>query len=311
MSSKNLYISELAESIRENLQGSIDFHLHSHMARGYRWNLVDMAEHAISAGMEALVIKNLYGTSQETCHIANKHLGRTFLYPSLTLGLTTGGLNPSTVDQFSKANPANRIVGMPVFDSMYEVRLRGLSEEQGVAVFRDSQPVPGLSEILKIIAERNMVLKTGHIAPAESIQLVRLARDAGVNKIVVTHATGAPVMASLEEQKEMADSGAFIEHCFIKFTPISRLRNIKRFSNWEGITFADLDYLKASLESVGAERCIAATDAGQIYNPSPLDSFIYLLHLLEELGCSTEEIKKMTRNNPRRMLDIPDSSENM
>jgi hypothetical protein len=303
-------MNELSESIRKNLQGAVDFHLHFHEGEGYRSNLMEMAEHATSAGMSAIVIKNLFGTSQEACHIANKHLGRTVLYPSLTLGRTTGGLNPSAVDHFSKADPANRIVEMPVFDSLHEVRLRGVSDDQGVAVFWDNQPASGLSETLNMLAERTMVLKTGHIAPAESLQLIRLARDAGVEKIVVTHATGSPVMATPKEQKEMADLGALIEHCLIKFLPISRLRNIKRFPNWKGTAFGDLDYLKASLESVGPERCIAATDAGQIYNPSPLESFIYLLSLLEELGCSAEEMRKMVGNNPRRMLGISGTSAN-
>ena len=102
----------------------------------------------------------------------------------------------------------------------------------------------------------------------------------------------------------MADLGALIERCLINFLPISRLRNIKRFPTWKGTAFGDLDYLKASLESVGPERCIAATDGGQIYNPSPLDLFTYLLYLLEELGCAAEEIRMMAGNNPRMMLGI-------
>jgi hypothetical protein len=121
-----------------------------------------------------------------------------------------GGLNPSAVDHFSKADPANRFVEMPVFDSLHEVRLQDLPDDQGMAVFRDSQPVPGLPEILKMVGERNMVLKTGHIDPRESLLLIRLARDAGVEKIVVTHASGSPVMATPKEQKEMADLGALI-----------------------------------------------------------------------------------------------------
>lgn len=304
MSPLQLQTEELPESIRGILQGAVDFHLHFSAAPGYRRNLVEMAERASSAGMSALVMKDLFDTSQEACHIANRHLGRTVLYPSLTLGRATEGLNPSAIDHFSKAHPANRIVEMPVFDSAHEIRLRGLPEDQGVAVFRDGQPASGLHEILTLIAQRDMVLKTGHIAPAESLRLIRLARDAGVRRIVVTHATGPPVMATAEEQREMANAGALIEHCLIKFLPISRLRNAKRFPSLKGPAFGDLDYLKASLESVGPERCIAATDAGQLYNPSPLELFIYLLYLLEELGCSTGEIKTMTGNNPRRMLDI-------
>lgn len=301
-----LNINDLTESVRNNLSGAVDFHIHCHEAQGYRQNLVEMAQQAIAVGMSAWVIKNLYGTSQETCHVANKYLGITFLYPTLTLGRTTGGINPAAVDHFSKADPANRIVEMPVFDSMHEIRLRGLPKERGVAVFEDHHPVPELSEIIKMVAERDLVLKTGHIAPLESLQLIRLAREAGVNRIVVTHATGSPVMATPKEQKEMADLGAFIEHCLCKFLPISRLKNIKRFPHWKGPTFGDLDYLKTSIAWVGSDRCIVATDSGQSYNPSPTELFVYFLYLLEELGFSGKEIRRMCRDNPRRMLKISD-----
>jgi hypothetical protein len=304
MSALGLNINELTESVRNNLSGAVDFHIHCHEAQGYRQNLVEMAQQAIAVGMSAWVIKNLYGTSHEACHVANKRLGITFFYASLTLGRMTSGVNPAAVDHFSKADPANRIVEMPVFDSIHEIRLRGLPKERGVAVFEDHHPVPGLSEIIKMVAERDMVLKTGHIAPSESLQLIRLAREAGVSRIVVTHATGSPVMATPKEQKEMANLGALIEHCLCKFLPISQLKNIKRFPHWEGTAFGDLDYLKTSLEWVGPDRCIVATDSGQSYNPLPTELFVYFLYLLEELGFSGNEIRMMCGNNPRRMLNI-------
>jgi predicted TIM-barrel fold metal-dependent hydrolase len=84
------------------------------------------------------------------------------------------------------------------------------------------------------------------------------------------------------------------------------LKNIKRFPHWEGPTFGDLDYLKTSLEWVGPDRCIAATDSGQSYNPLPTELFVYFLYLLEELGFSGKEIRRMCRDNPRRMLKISD-----
>jgi hypothetical protein len=301
-----LQVSEFAYPLQECLKGSIDFHVHSHAEKGYRQNLDELASQALAAGMSGLVIKNLYGTSQEDCHRTNRRLGRVFLYPSLTLGQATGGLNSSLVENFSNSHSANCIVEMPVFDSVHEIRLRGLPLEQAVPLFRNNHPVPELVEILKTIAQRDMVLKTGHGAPEESLELIRLAKDHGVKKIIVTHATGSPVMATPKEQREMADLGAYVEHCLCKFLPISCLKNIKRFPRWKGPDFGDLDYLKASLESVGPDRCIVATDSGQLYNPLPMELFIYFLYLLEEMECSTHEIKIMCRDNPRRILKISD-----
>ena len=75
------YVNELPDTVRRNLQGGFDFHLHGHVAEGYRWNLREVAEQCVRAGMSGVMIKNLYGTSQEMCHAVNQQLEQPFFYP--------------------------------------------------------------------------------------------------------------------------------------------------------------------------------------------------------------------------------------
>ena len=132
-----------------------------------------------------------------------------------------------------------------------------------------------------------------------------MAKDVGVKKIVVPHATGTPVMASIRQQVEMASLGALIEHCVVKFLPVSILRNTKSAAHLDPETkIGDLAYLKASIREVGPNHCILGTDSGQTYHPYPHELFKYFFFLLLELGFSYEEISQMARENPCRLLGI-------
>lgn len=292
---------------RKILEGSVDFHIHSHMSPDYHWNLVEISKQAMSIGVQALVIKNLYGSSHEQCNMANKMLGKDILYASLVLGKSTGGLNVTAVDQFARFGKMNRIVEMPVFDSSQHVFLLGKPAELGISVIKNGKPTPGLLEVLDVVAQYELVLKTGHISPQESLALIKIAKERGVNHVVVTHATGGPVMASVEEQVEMAGMGAVIEHCLAKFLPISVWRNTKRLIKYDsGPKLGDLEYLRESILKVGPERCLLGTDSGQTFNPYPHELFEYFIYLLLEMGFSFEEVRTMAKDNPCRILGIKD-----
>jgi hypothetical protein len=252
-----------------------------------------------------VVVKNLYGFSHEQCHMANNLLETDMFYASLVLGKTTGGIRKAPVEQFLQFGGTNKIVEMPVFDSARHLSFFGKPADSGIQVIDGDKPAPGLIEALELIARHDLVLKTGHISPRESLALIRLAKQAGVEKIVVTHATGTPVMASVRDQVEMASRGALIEHCVVKFLPVSILRNTTSAVHSDPETkIGDLGYLKESIREVGPNHCILGTDSGQMYHPYPHELFKYFFYLLLELGFSYEEIGRMARDNPGRLLGI-------
>jgi len=294
------------KKVDELLHGSVDFHMHSHMSPAYHWNLMEIGRRSMAVGIRAVVVKNhFYGFSHEQCHMANNILGADMFYASLVLGKTTGGICKAPVERFLHFSGTNKIVEMPVFDSARHLVFFGKPADSGFQVIDGDKPAPGLMEVLELIARHDLVLKTGHISPNESLALIRLAKQAGVEKIVVTHATGTPVMASVRQQVEMASQGALIEHCVVKFLPVSILRNTKNAVHNDPETkIGDLDYLEKSIREVGPSHCIIGTDSGQVYHPYPHELFKYFLCLLLELGFSDEEISRMARENPCRLLGI-------
>jgi len=300
-------MTAIEKKVDEILHGSVDFHIHSHMSPSYHWDLMEIGRQSLAAGLRAVLIKNLYGSSHEQCHMANKIMGMDMFYATLVLGHTTGGIRRAAVEKFVQFGGNNKIVEMPVFDSARHLSFFGKPDDSGLKVIEVDRSTGELTAVLELIARHDLVLKTGHISPEESIALIRIAKEAGIKKIVVTHATGTPVMATIEQQVEMASLGALIEHCVVKFLPVSILRNSKSAAHPDSNPkIGDLAYLKDSIRAVGPNHCILGTDSGQAYHPYPHELFRYFVYLLLELGFSYEEIGQMARENPCQLLDLSD-----
>jgi len=119
--------------------------------------------------------------------------------------------------------------------------------------------VPEVQQIMDIVKSHDMVLATGHVSRAEALSLLDAARQKGITRIVVTHPLSTRVGANfnVEEQRQMAEKGAFIEHSFFCMMPLSD----------------HLDPMRVveAVRAVGAERCILTTDLGQEWNPRPVE----------------------------------------
>jgi predicted TIM-barrel fold metal-dependent hydrolase len=293
------------EMVNDILKGSIDIHVHSSISPDNHWDLVQIARNLESVGMQGAVIKNLYGSSHEQCYIVNRVLGVERLYGSIVLGEATGRINVNAVKTFAEFGGLNKIVELPVNDSLHHNTFWGKPSDSGIHVVKDGKAAPGLLEVLEKIAEKDLILKTGHISPQETIDVIRIAKQIGVKQIIVTHATGPPVMATIEQQVAMVSGGAIIEHCLGKFLPISIWKHTKKQVDcFNGPKIGDLEYLRQSIITVGPENCLIATDSSQLSKFYPHIQFRYFVYLLFEMGFSFEAIRKMAKDNPRKILGI-------
>src|SRR5260370_9416044 len=96
-----------------------------------------------------------------------------------------------------------------------------------------------------------MILATGHLGRHEIFPLVRRAREMKLKRVLVTHAEFPSQNFSAQEQLELADAGALIEHCF------TTMHTGK----------APWDPVLTSIRKVGPERCVLSTDLGHTLNP--------------------------------------------
>ena len=92
---------------------------------------------------------------------------------------------------------------------------------KGISIFKNGgELVPEVAPILEIVAKNGMILATGHLSPQEGLALIREARKAGVEKIVVTHPAASFIGYSTDQMREALSAGAtYLEHVFNDCTP--------------------------------------------------------------------------------------------
>ena len=132
-----------------------------------------------------------------------------------------------------------------------------------------------------------MILATGHLGRTEIFALVRGAKEMGVGKVVVTHAEFPSQSLTGDEQKELADLGAIIEHCFTT--------TYTGKAPWEAAF--------ANIRKAGVSRAVISTDLGQAINPPVSDGFGMFAQRLLDAGFTIDEIRAMAVTNPARLLE--------
>src|SRR5256712_11052725 len=76
---------------------------------------------------------------------------------------------------------------------------------------RNGQLVPEIKQALPVIAKNNFTLASGHVVPEDALLAFREAKAAGVERLIATHAADLTGKMSLDQMKEAARLGAWIE----------------------------------------------------------------------------------------------------
>ncbi|MBD1382314.1 DUF6282 family protein [Metabacillus arenae] len=295
----------------ELLEGAYDLHVHLGPDVSERkLDDLEMAERIQKIGMKGFGIKSHYFCTAARAKLVKK------IYPNLnpvgaiTLNQLVGGVSPLAVEM--AARDGAKLVWMPTFDAKneqefflkkdkydklpYWAQLQFELKEQGI-----TQPHSSISildengklkkeslDVLDLISKHQLILATGHLSKREIFALVTAARDKNVKKIIITHPTFSSVGLSKEEQKELAELGAYLEHCFALVKP--------RF----GI---DWDELYEQIRYVGPDHCILSTDTGQPYNPYPDEGLQTFVSNLLNNGFTKEQIKRMSVENTTLLVE--------
>lgn len=286
------------------LRGMVDFHVHTAPDNFDRTvDAVEVARAARSHGMQALVLKGgAFETVTRAAYTNAAIGGGVRVFGGVVLNWPTGGMNPAAVQAMVSlrgggSERLGRVVWMPSFNARNHHQRFNIPAPP-VEVFDGTRLLPAVREILRLCAENSLVLETGHLSPQEALALIREARSAGVERIVCTHADFDPINMSIEEQREAARLGAYIEHAYIGVF-LGPQSPAERFRAWRG---ASAEQMFAAIRAVGAERCILSSDLGAAPLLTPVDGYLAFVRRLQELGLTDRELDLMTRRNPSELL---------
>lgn len=282
----------------ELLEDAIDLHIHAGPDLFPRdLDEEDVARQAEEIGMRAILLKSHFTTNADRIQTLRKSF-EVDLYGSVVLNKSVGGINPEAV--FAALNFGAKRVEMPTVDTKQHIEKLGrtypwskiqLPETEGISIFNDNKElIPEVGEVARIVAAHDAILATGHLTIPEIYALIDTAVNAGVKKILVTHAELDVVSIPKEDQKKMVDMGATIEH---SFTPCTHLRQR-----------LDPRRIVENIQYVGAENCIMSSDMGQPVNPIPREGFRIFVKTMLHLGIPSKDIDVMIRENPAKLLGI-------
>ncbi|MGB8542699.1 MAG: DUF6282 family protein [Candidatus Acidiferrales bacterium] len=292
----------VTEAAWEALQGAYDLQVHvAPDVIERRIDDIDLAKEFLTHGLRGFVLKSHYIPTSERAKVVSKAVSGISAYGAITLNHSVGGINPVAVEIAGRSGC--KIVWMPTVDAANETagRLDGPNtklpfwakiQRELAAIGIAPPPLSVLDATgaisdatrtcLPLIAKHDMILATGHLGRTEIFKLVREAREKGVRKIIVTHAEFPSQNLSADEQLQLAEMGAFIEHCF------TTMHTGK--APWERVL--------ASIRKVGVERCLLSTDLGQTINPPVTEGFAMFAQRLLDHGFAAQEIRHMAVTNP-------------
>ena len=274
---------------REILKGILDIHVHAGPSVANREvDAADMLREAVVAGYRGFLVK-------EHCDANGVEI-----YSSMALNNAVGLFNCMAVD--AAINMGAKIIYFPTVSSKNHIDHHkgsfvgagkmSVPEVPVVYVDEDGVMDPAAVEVLKLIAEKDVVLGTGHATAWEVDHLVEKAVELGVKRILVNHPQ-FHIGATYEQMTKWAEMGAFIELNVCVFTSGSKLGSL------DDQVIADM------LKAVPLERMILDSDLGQRGNGSPVEGMYRFIRLLmDKFGLSEADIDLIAKKNPAALLGV-------
>ena len=229
------------------LQGAFDLQIHvAPDVIERRIDDLDLAKEFLAHGLKGFVLKSHYFPTAERAKVVTKAVPGIHAYGAITLNHSVGGLNPVAVELAGRSG--NKIVWMPTVDAANETAGRpdgtktklpfwakiqlelaatGINPPPMTVIDEAGNLTNAARTVLELIKKYDMILATGHLGKKEILALVKTAKEIGLRRVLVTHAEFPSQSLTAQEQCELADLGAVIEHCF------TTMHTGK--SSWEGM----------------------------------------------------------------------------
>ncbi len=294
--------------VAEIMHGACDLHIHAGPDVVPRQHsMIEVIKEANNCGMRALAFKDHNTTTADRVSLVQSLVNSSVdLIGGIVLNYAVGGFNPEAVEKALKLGA--RIVWMPSMDAALTIEKVHITKEtpwllphvklqdpqEGLTVL-DSWPngdniLLEVKEILKIIAENDAILDTCHLSAYESSKLIDEAINIGVKRIIVTHPNCSVNPMTINEQKELANKGAYISYAFLPCMPL--------FDRQHPSEVASM------MNEVGIDRCLLFSDFGQLVNPSPVEGYMMFVSSLLAVGLTSNNLQKVACTNPVNLLGL-------
>lgn len=275
-----------------------DLHVHAAPCVAPRWGDDTATVGAYEeAGFTGCVLK---GHCEPTVgRAAAAGAGRSLaVFGGVVLNAPVGGLNPAAVE--AALATGGRVVWMPTVDAAAH-RKAGITHPPPCAPRSFPGPsgrplaIPPVNPaaesvvhaILRLVADADATIATGHLGYAEIDWLVDTARQLGIQRVLLTHPGFTVPALTADHVRELCDRGATAE--------------ITAYQ-WQRQHHGDIAALAAFVTTVGPRRCVLSSDAGQADSPPPPQALTDLVDALIGTGLDPGEVRAMASDQPAALI---------
>ena len=290
------------QDVDDILTNSFDIHAHGGSDPFERILLEDdVAYDCTDAGMRAIVFKTWYTPSASRNALVRKLTGiyaeenglrPVEVFGGVTLNYPQGGLNPDAVRK-CLGFPGMKYVWMPMVDSYHHRRVVYDDWSGYGLTFLDEKRrvLPEAKEIMKIVADNDLVLASGHYPFDDTYILFQEARELGVKRLEVIHPAHIHSKHSIEQMQKQAELGAKLM--------VSAL-GAQAFPLHESGPL----YAARMIKEVGAQNCVYGGDLGQLQNFPHLVANRWMIKLLLAYGCTRDELYQVFQVTPAKHIGV-------
>ena len=292
----------------ELLKGSVDNHIHCcpHINKRST-NIFEVIKKAEQLKMHAVGLMDNFSNTSGYASLVKKYLPKLKLkvFGGLIMEPPSGGVSYEnakiSLNYSYFQNDGAKFISFPTHHTRHIAKLEKRKKNYIKNCFHvpDTGPTQETMKILELIAQKNIVMNTGHLSAKETINLVKCAKKIGVKKILIPSNTFN--LTTIAKLKKFRPKFEFSYFFISKATdiPLTHVDGEKH-----KIQGTNENLLKLLIKIAGPKNVILSSDCGVSILPKPHIGFSKFINQIIKLGFSKKEIEYMIKINSKKLFNL-------
>ena len=292
----------------ELLKGSVDNHIHCcpHINKRST-NIFEVIKKAEQLKMHAVGLMDNFSNTSGYASLVKKYLPKLKLkvFGGLIMEPPSGGVSYEnakiSLNYSYFQNDGAKFISFPTHHTRHIAKLEKRKKNYIKNCFYvpDTGPTQETMKILELIAQKNIVMNTGHLSAKETINLVKYAKKIGVKKILIPSNTFN--LTTIAKLKKFRPKFEFSYFFISKATdiPLTHVDGEKH-----KIQGTNEKLLKILIKTAGPKNVILSSDCGVSILPKPHIGFSNFINHIQKFGFSKKEIEYMIKINPKKLFNL-------
>jgi len=291
----------MTQSLVDLLDGAVDLYVHaSPDLLPRRTDDAGLARECAAAGYRTAVHRHHFSPTVERALAASTLTGFD-LRGAVLLNDAVGGLNPAAVEL--ALTLGGRWIGFPTLSAAFHrAHLPPVAPSLQAAlefgpgqltVFDDRGNLSAaVRDVLDLAEQADATVNLGYVSPDECRAVIDVASRG--SRLVVTN---PHTMLRLDPDgvADLVGRTVFVELTAYSMHPLGPSRRDPTDA---------VDAAAGLIRRIGVDRCLISSDGGMAGAPSPSELLSWLFAALGARGFSTSELRRLSRDNPARIVEL-------